>query len=456
MFAKKKIVLNSAVNDNKKGIAEITRLDSLTHLQIKISNYAPNKHSSYIFLLKNNGIQQRFVMNDPSFYECDVEVPIDLEQKISCLLIENGAQQTPIFWGGTDTKNKTMNSIDNEINHNISSTTNNKSNNNATQNFNNQQSINNNNTYTLSNAPIDTTSNLEPTSLQPTSQPINLDNSPSVDSTNNKTPVVDNDNLQLHKVDSQEALFEDGDIEKEIDNCMQFEVVKDYVEHDFPQCANCKYKEVFFREKQMTEAKEQLHKIADLQNKENINSTALQNSQIDSNFIDNTPHCAQNCIGNNTTTMDSTNNTTHNTTTIFNTNNTPFFDEDNNTDNNNDSDSPNAPTKTPYYYSLIKTQYEDMFNKYPAFDKLSQIIENSKWIMVDSIDEPYIMGIIYNDNQPQYLCYGVIQERKQTPPVELIDSSQWVPFDINNEFGAGAYIMYQSAENGETLKVEVC
>ena len=105
---------------------------------------------------------------------------------------------------------------------------------------------------------------------------------------------------------------------------------------------------------------------------------------------------------------------------------------------------------------LIKTQYEDMFNKYPAFDKLSQIIENSKWIMVDSIDEPYIMGIIYNDNQPQYLCYGVIQERKQTPPVELIDSSQWVPFDINNEFGAGAYIMYQSAENGETLKVEVC
>ena len=96
-----------------------------------------------------------------------------------------------------------------------------------------------------------------------------------------------------------------------------------------------------------------------------------------------------------------------------------------------------------------------MFNKYPAFEKLSQIIENSKWIMVDGIDDSYIMGIIYNENQPQYLCYGVVQEYKQSPPIEIVDSSQWVPFDVDNEFGQGAYIMYQSAENGETIKVEV-
>ena len=215
------------------------------------------------------------------------------------------------------------------------------------------------------------------------------------------------------------------DAEKEIDNCMQFELVEDdLLEHNFPQCANCKYKDVFYKEKQLQQAKEQLQAIAELQKQElavnESDTNATENQYINDNIA------------------------------IFSSNTETEINEnaEHNTDNN--------ATQMPYYYSLIQSQYEDMFSKYPAFEKLSKIIDNSKWIMVDAIDEPYIMGIIYENSKPKYLCYGVIQDKKQTPPIELMQSSQWVPFDINNEFGQGAYIMYQSAENGETLTVEVC
>ena len=387
MFAKKKIVLNSAVNDNKKGMAILTRLDNLTHLQIKIANYAPNKNSSYIFLLKNNGIQQRFIVNDPREFETQVEIPIDLENKISCLLIENGAQQTPIFWGGTQTQSDTIKSLDSQ------ETTN----------------------FTQSNNLGD---------FQSDAQNVDSYDNSSIDKFSKQSSQNQQDNLVLHKLDGEE-LFVEGDIEKEIDNCMQFELVEDdLLEHNFPQCANCKYKDVFYKEKQLQQAKEQLQAIAELQKQE------LSVNESDTNVTENQ------YINDNIAIFSS------NTETEINEN------AEHNTDNN--------ATQMPYYYSLIQSQYEDMFSKYPVFEKLSKIIDNSKWIMVDAIDEPYIMGIIYENSKPKYLCYGVIQDKKQTPPIELMQSSQWVPFDINNEFGQGAYIMYQSAENGETLTVEVC
>ena len=360
MFAKKKIVLNSAVNDNKKGMAILTRLDNLTHLQIKIANYAPNKNSSYIFLLKNNGIQQRFIVNDPREFETQVEIPIDLENKISCLLIENGAQQTPIFWGGTQTQSDTIKSLDSQ------ETTN----------------------FTQSNNLGD---------FQSDAQNVDSYDNSSIDKFSKQSSQNQQDNLVLHKLDGEE-LFVEG--------------------------ANCKYKDVFYKEKQLQQAKEQLQAIAELQKQElavnESDTNATENQYINDNIA------------------------------IFSSNTETEINEnaEHNTDNN--------ATQMPYYYSLIQSQYEDMFSKYPAFEKLSKIIDNSKWIMVDAIDEPYIMGIIYENSKPKYLCYGVIQDKKQTPPIELMQSSQWVPFDINNEFGQGAYIMYQSAENGETLTVEVC
>ena len=458
MFAKKKIVLNSAINDNKVGLAEISCLDSLTRLQIKISNYKPNKNSSYIFLLKNNGIQQRFIVTDPRNFECDVAVPVDLNQKISCLLIENGIQQTPIFWGGTDTKTKTFNNINTDEINNKTNAIEQKNND-----FNQQT-----NTFNTAQNDLKIENNLH---------------------NEQKSNFESETELKLHKNDPQEALFETDNLSNDIDCAMNdYQLIKDYVEQDFPQCANCKYKDVFFRERQMQQAKEQLQKIAELQKKDNEFDNLEENEQNEYNHLQMNTALNNDNYSNSSSNqckfLNSNSNNFHESCTESNPNNNyetinSSLSNLNNLNTQSSNNAFNAPNETqndlvfggmeddlsnnqdenaksePYYYSLIKTQYEEMFNKYPAFEKLSNIIENSKWITVESIDEPYLMGIIYNGNKPQYLCYGVIQDRKQTPPIEIIDSSQWVPFDINNEFGAGAYIMYQSAENGETIKVEV-
>ena len=462
MFAKKKIVLNSAINDNKKGVALITCLDSLTNLQIKINNFSHKSHSNYVFLLKNNGIQQRFLVDDPRNFECEVDIPIDLDKKISCLLIENGTQ--PIFWGGTQTQTQTINSFDTlQENENTSKQ--------APSLQQNSDKLNNINTiYTTTKQNSDftqSTNNSFDNKIAPNeNSDINNDYAyvPQTDEKiNTSTQEHTNNNLQLHKSDPQEALFteNDSDIEKEIDNAMQYELIDD-CEPNSPQCAHCKYKEIFFREKQIEQAKEQLQKITELQKAEQSQNEAHEysytpNSQ-ESTFTNAKTHDNVNQENNynftNSNTFIHTYSQEENNETIDNDNSESH--EKTETDNQEANEKEkNGADSTPYYYGLIKSQYEEMFQKYPAFERLSTIIDNSKWIMVDS-EEPYIMGIIYEGNTPQYLCYGVIQEKKHSPPIEIIDSSQWVPFDVNNEFGAGAYIMYQSAESGETLKVEVC
>ena len=400
MFAKKKIVLNSAQSTNKHGVAEITRLDNYTQLSIKLNNFRPNENSGYVFLLKNNDLQQKITLTNPCDFSCDVNIPIDLNKKISCLLIESGAKQTPLFWGGTDTQTQIMSILDEEnARHKL--------------NLDKQQH---------------TASLKEPTYVSPDIQTPPQQNTPNQFTDCNNIDATQNNDCQNDSTDCQNCPhFDQTDIENIVDDEMsKFELVKNYDEPNSPQCQNCKYKNVFYQEKDLNEAKLQLEKIAKLQNDE----LTYQNIQ---DTAQNMPYSVQN--------MQEADQNIN-------------FDINNN-NNNNDEITEKTIDEEPYYYGLIKAQYDDMFSKYPTFSPLTNIIENSKWIEVDGVDDPYIMGIIYDDGKAKYLCYGVVQEKKQSPPIEIADSSQWVPFDITNEFGSGVWIMYQSADNGETIKVEV-
>ena len=109
----------------------------------------------------------------------------------------------------------------------------------------------------------------------------------------------------------------------------------------------------------------------------------------------------------------------------------------------------------PYYYSLIEDQFDEMFNRYDEFTKLCEIIPNSKWVKIDGIDEPYVLGLIYDNNTPQYMCYGILQDFKMRPPAELEAFCQWLPLDPTCETDAGLWVMYQSCDNGETVVVEI-
>jgi len=442
MFAKKKIVLNSAQSNNKHGVAEITRLDNLTQLSIKLNNFRPNLDSNYIFLLKNNDLQQKIALTNPCDFSCDVSIPIDLDKKISCLLIESGEKQIPLFWGGTETQMQVMSILEETARQKL------RLDGQTLTHAQTQSVASESNAYKNDENIIKANNDLPPTNNQSFASASILHNSTTLETasdtahsaltqnewqtaTATSATVLYSQNQQYNFLQNQcDNLcdncpnFEQSDIEKVIDDeIVKYELIENFDEPDSPQCQNCKYKNVFYQEKYLDQAKEQLTKIAQMQaNEQNVQYTA-QNMQ-DNCYI----------LQDNSQNDD------------FDINN----DETNKIENKN-----NLTSADPYYYGLIKAQYDDMFSKYPVFSPLTNIIENSKWIAVESVDDPYIMGIIYDDDKPKYLCYGIVQEKKQSPPIEIADSSQWVPFDISNEFGSGVWIMYQSADNGETIKVEV-
>ena len=451
MFAKKKIVLNSAQSNNRHGVAEITRLDNITQLSIKLNNFRPNYDSDYVFLLKNNDLQQKITLANPCDFSCDVSIPIDLNKKISCLLIESGEKQIPLFWGGTETQTQVMSILNEEtarqklrldgqtLTHSPKESSN--ANEGAPRTFEQHSNKFEDNFRANDSAPRTFEQSFARNTVNNNAYSAHAQNEWQAAPPVNEV-VANSQNYQDNVSQAQYEQpcdntccncpnFDQSDIENVVDDeIVKYELIENFDEPDSPQCQNCKYKNVFYQEKNLDEAKEQLAKIAHIQATDNS-----QNVQYDTKNKQSSPRIVQdsdNILQDNLQNDSSANDTTSGIV--------------------NENDLQNAE---PYYYGLIKAQYDDMFSKYPIFAPLTNIIENSKWIEVEGIDDPYIMGIISDDGKPKYLCYGVVQEKKQSPPIEIADSSQWVPFDVTNEFGSGVWIMYQSADNGETIKVEV-
>lgn len=106
------------------------------------------------------------------------------------------------------------------------------------------------------------------------------------------------------------------------------------------------------------------------------------------------------------------------------------------------------------FYNQIKDQIDDLFSKHKPEDNLQAIIPNSKWVKVEYQDMPgyYVMGIIYNDNIPEFIGYGLPAQNNENPPKDLAEYAQWLPVLQEGE-NTGYWIVYQSASNGESIKV---
>ena len=106
------------------------------------------------------------------------------------------------------------------------------------------------------------------------------------------------------------------------------------------------------------------------------------------------------------------------------------------------------------FYNQIKDQIDDLFSKHKPEDNLQAIIPNSKWVKVEYQDMQgyYVMGIIYNDNIPEFIGYGLPAQNNENPPKDLAEYAQWLPVLQEGE-NTGYWIVYQSASNGESIKV---
>ena len=87
---------------------------------------------------------------------------------------------------------------------------------------------------------------------------------------------------------------------------------------------------------------------------------------------------------------------------------------------------------------------------------MPSIIPFSKWVKIDYEEkgEYYVVGLMYENDEIKYVCYGVPSIYKEEPPKELNGFCQWLPIDTLKQEGFGYWITYQDAKTGENVKME--
>ena len=109
------------------------------------------------------------------------------------------------------------------------------------------------------------------------------------------------------------------------------------------------------------------------------------------------------------------------------------------------------------FYDKLSGQIQKMFDTNESFEVLNEIFPNSKFCKVNFDDGSgyYAFGIIYDEGQAKYLCYGMPAQKDDAPPKEFAELYQWLPVDTSSEDGDGFYMMYQDAETGKNISVDI-
>lgn len=103
------------------------------------------------------------------------------------------------------------------------------------------------------------------------------------------------------------------------------------------------------------------------------------------------------------------------------------------------------------FYCSIKSHLDEMLTCYPRENTLTELIEESEWVKVERDDGYYAVGLIKNDNEPEYVCYGVPGKECDTPPDHLKSYCAFIP---TNDNGDGYWTVFQDAKTGIAIKNE--
>lgn len=107
------------------------------------------------------------------------------------------------------------------------------------------------------------------------------------------------------------------------------------------------------------------------------------------------------------------------------------------------------------FYERMRGEIDNLFSEYPRMDNLESVVENSRWVKIDYGDGCYyVFGIIYGGETPKYLCYGVPAKQNKTPPESMRGMASFIPADGDSS-ERGFWVMYQDAQTGASLKIEV-
>lgn len=107
------------------------------------------------------------------------------------------------------------------------------------------------------------------------------------------------------------------------------------------------------------------------------------------------------------------------------------------------------------FYNKMKDEIEGLLSAYPEESSLCALIEGSKWVKINYGDDRYyVFGVIYSGGNAQYLCYGVPTKEQTNPPESMEGLASFLPANADGS-GGGYWVMYQDAETGASIKIDV-
>lgn len=104
------------------------------------------------------------------------------------------------------------------------------------------------------------------------------------------------------------------------------------------------------------------------------------------------------------------------------------------------------PLKEGRFFDKISDKIEKLFSENEKDEEMTALIPDSRWVRVMTDDGWYVVGIV--GEPAEFICYGIPGEDPSDPPEEEEGCRQWIEVEKG---GRGYWMMYQSAESGETL-----
>ncbi|MBR6737305.1 MAG: hypothetical protein IKL82_02950 [Clostridia bacterium] len=113
-------------------------------------------------------------------------------------------------------------------------------------------------------------------------------------------------------------------------------------------------------------------------------------------------------------------------------------------------DKPNS-VENANFYAGVKEKVEELLSSYPKNEELEKLLPNSRFCKINYDSEKfYSVGIISENDCVTHLCYAV-KGNFSSVPTSLQPYCRFMPLSPFAPYGDGYYLIFQNADNGETL-----
>ncbi len=104
------------------------------------------------------------------------------------------------------------------------------------------------------------------------------------------------------------------------------------------------------------------------------------------------------------------------------------------------------------FYNTERERIEKMLNSFPDYDLLKCYFPDSRFVKINySVDKYYVVGVIKENGNEKYICYGVPATYSSTPPKQLDGYCVFIPLSIFDMKGEGFWMMFQDCVTGKNV-----